>query len=695
MIRNLFSLKAGFSFLIVTFLLLGNLADVFAQQPPGLVRGHANKFVKLCGKPKPSCVNDLEWIFRCQYEKAYELLLKDPPIWDIQVRLKTGNEKNADTDDNVYVQFNTKANSKVFLDRLKNDYEKGNNDWYHVVGGGVTKLSDINRLVVGMEGTDGWCFSRAVIKINEGPTLATLTPPGGACKWLDDNGKIRFIPRGNKFTLSSQDKHRAIRLPNIIQLRKKIEAAIGDSIGKIPGLSWSRKLPEREVLVLTLDGNTTHVVALFTYKRKIDMPVYLGGGSEKVTAGLTLKFDVGVNSSKNITITNPKLKHTYVSVSGFRGGIASLLGIDESRIRKELKKIDLGKAFKGLSVPLGTGPVQPDFVSFRGDVINLGWPDLPSTVVAMVNNELVPGPIRCGSFNNIVLYKANTRTGKFLEVEVSGNTANVKRVRTHKDWRPIWDIVVPGYFGSSSSNRRGDLLFYDRKSGKAESYKVSTNGKVKLIKSFPKWAKGWDSIIPGQYNNDGVTDLLFYDSQKGLGLFYSVDSSGGIRLMRKNKWRKGWDIIIPGNFNNDRLTDLFFYNKDKGIGKFYRTDGSGRIKIIRKNNVAKAWDIVVPINLNGDRYTDLLFYRKTGKASFYTTDGAGRLNHIRTHQNWVKNWDYIVPLTPGPDGKQALIFYKKSNGLAKIHKVDAQGGVSNVYKKRWAKNWDAIVSYPK
>jgi len=93
MIRNLFSLKAGFSFLIVTFLLLGNLADVFAQQPPGLVRGHANKFVKLCGKPKPSCVNDLEWIFRCQYEKAYELLLKRPSYLGYSGTLENGQRK--------------------------------------------------------------------------------------------------------------------------------------------------------------------------------------------------------------------------------------------------------------------------------------------------------------------------------------------------------------------------------------------------------------------------------------------------------------------------------------------------------------------------------------------------------------------------------------------------------------------------
>jgi hypothetical protein len=145
---------------------------------------------------------------------------ENEPVLFVEIRLKTADITDAGTDDNVYVSLN-RSNSTL-LDYPRNDFDRGDDDRYHLSNNGIGEIKDIHSIALYKDGSDGWCVSEVELFINEWPAFAETYEP---CIWLDnDNGHDR------KHTI----RHVTLRGPDgipenypsqSVEIRDRLEAA--------------------------------------------------------------------------------------------------------------------------------------------------------------------------------------------------------------------------------------------------------------------------------------------------------------------------------------------------------------------------------------------------------------------------------------------------------------------------------------
>lgn len=165
---------------------------------------------------------------------------------------------------------------------------------------------------------------------------------------------------------------------------------------------------------------------------------------------------------------------------------------------------------------------------------------------------------------------------------------------------------------------------------------------ISLVGSF--LSRTYISVIPGDYNGDGITDLACQwkdiDTLTINGivrnfwiLIGSVNSSGTAGFSSAIL-PDGWDHqdgisgfytnLIPGDFNGDGKTDLIRQEKngwdDDNIGTFqvYFSKGDGTFDVITPQNPSYQTDMkgdyvnIIPGDFNGDGKTDFLRQEKGG-----------------------------------------------------------------------------------
>lgn len=108
------------------------------------------------------------------------------PVWRLQMVLATGDISDAGTDDTVSVSLNTANQTR--LDFPRDDFQRNNRFTYELPTTGITRLQDIDRFVVGKDGTDGVCLSEIELRVNGVAVFnQKLTSSGNPCKWIDND----------------------------------------------------------------------------------------------------------------------------------------------------------------------------------------------------------------------------------------------------------------------------------------------------------------------------------------------------------------------------------------------------------------------------------------------------------------------------------------------------------------------------
>ena len=111
----------------------------------------------------------------------------------VRLELHTGDVGDAGTDDDVQVVLSEPTSTGMnytWLDYGRNDFERRDTFTYDLNLNQLGFLSDINRIRITKDGTNGWCLADFRLLVNEVPVYAENFHhlPGG-CRWLDgDDG---------------------------------------------------------------------------------------------------------------------------------------------------------------------------------------------------------------------------------------------------------------------------------------------------------------------------------------------------------------------------------------------------------------------------------------------------------------------------------------------------------------------------
>lgn len=222
----------------------------------------------------------------------------------LQLRLRTANVADANTDDGVNVSLRDNDGGGTWLDYGRNDFERGDEFTYELILNGISDLSDINNIFLLKPGTDGWCIESLAL-LADGVEIFNQqfgsTP--STCQWLDDeNGHDTYFDIGRP-TLRAHPLWQAYQqpFPSLSLLRTDLEARIEGIVGnKIHygtyvdaypiyqgtlDVSWTHDALDgaSHVKVSKKDAQAVHV----EFKLDIDTP---GPGSVTATSDFDLRF---------------------------------------------------------------------------------------------------------------------------------------------------------------------------------------------------------------------------------------------------------------------------------------------------------------------------------------------------------------------------------------------------------------------
>ncbi|MCB9230068.1 MAG: hypothetical protein H6581_00245 [Bacteroidia bacterium] len=86
--------------------------------------------------------------------------------WRLQIRIHTCDEKNAGTDSKVFFMYNYDHRDRYYLAYGRNDRRRNHDEFYDLVIPELLDLNNIQRLALGIEGSDAWCFDRVELYLN-------------------------------------------------------------------------------------------------------------------------------------------------------------------------------------------------------------------------------------------------------------------------------------------------------------------------------------------------------------------------------------------------------------------------------------------------------------------------------------------------------------------------------------------------
>lgn len=162
---------------------------------------------------------------------------------------------------------------------------------------------------------------------------------------------------------------------------------------------------------------------------------------------------------------------------------------------------------------------------------------------------IIPCKYNSDKLTDLLVYRKVDGLAKYFSINQNGTNL----LSTMSGWRKTWDIIVAGNFAEGSSYGWGESEYclYDRTNNE-----IQINGIIIPQSAYYKW----DYIVSGKFDSDKIDDIMCYDRETGTARFYKVSSNGLSILKTYYNWRKTWNILISGNFDNAGNDDIFLYD---------------------------------------------------------------------------------------------------------------------------------------
>lgn len=212
----------------------------------------------------------------------------------VQVRFHTASVSDANSDDDVHVALNYyEENHGTYLDYGRDDFERGDTFTYDLMTEDVSDLSHINELYIFKTGTDGWCFDRLTLLVNEVPVYDESL---SSCRWLDNEGGSQnyyIVPRALLRAHPLWQAYTAtIPAPRLtrLDLAQRLEGFIGNMIHTMSslGLSWAGSARDQGYFVQVTRQDATAVHVVFTLGA--NQSSLIPGNEAEATISFDLRF---------------------------------------------------------------------------------------------------------------------------------------------------------------------------------------------------------------------------------------------------------------------------------------------------------------------------------------------------------------------------------------------------------------------
>jgi uncharacterized delta-60 repeat protein len=173
-----------------------------------------------------------------------------------------------------------------------------------------------------------------------------------------------------------------------------------------------------------------------------------------------------------------------------------------------------------------------------------------------------------------------------------------------------------------------------------------TNGST----SSRQWGLSTDTIVPGDYDGDGLTDLAVFRPSEGN--WYILNSSNGTAVIQN--WGASNDRPVPGDYDGDGRTDVAVFRQSEG-NWYIRNSSNGATRV---QGWGAATDKLVPGDYDGDGRADIAVFRPA-EGNWYIVNSA---TNTVTLRNWGAGDDQPVAGDYDGDGKTDLAVFRSAEG---------------------------------
>jgi hypothetical protein len=299
--------------------------------------------------------------------------LEEMPVYRIQLRLTTGTENDAGTDDPVYVQMNN-GDSKFYLAKGIDNFQQGKTVLYDVLSKNIKKIKHFDFLRIGVSGADGVCLKTIELLVNNCGTPIYSRSFAGTTGACIDNASSSLSPTieisASQLRASSGWNYEGMRSEMwrpALRISKDwivsaVEAAIGNQLfQEASDLQWGT--------VGGTGGNTT---------------LWEGAVETKKVNGHTLHFDLDLEA--DVTGPNPEVDVDFdLDFRCERGKI--LFEVRNTRIHTDIigniQELLRGRVFNLIKVSIGPIQISPGLLpqTLLGEMLGFStnlYPDSPS-----------------------------------------------------------------------------------------------------------------------------------------------------------------------------------------------------------------------------------------------------------------------------------------------------------------------------
>lgn len=235
------------------------------------------------------------------------------PVFRIQLRLVTGNNKNDNTDKSVYVKFND-PDMAYFMDYGPDDFERNADRKYDIISGHVWKISDIDYIEIGIKGDDVWGVKKVELYLNNS-TLPIFSKTYSSPQRINGSGNWQRKIVFNHKELRNNDSWRNIATDEKIRkpsplitadvIKSMVESMVGNMIyyngqGKV---AWGNKNG-----INTLWGDHVEMKRkdINTLAVDLDLQANIIGPNPEVDVDFDLVFDCTADGQLLIKTENVK-----------------------------------------------------------------------------------------------------------------------------------------------------------------------------------------------------------------------------------------------------------------------------------------------------------------------------------------------------------------------------------------------------
>jgi len=188
-------------------------------------------------------------------------------VYRLQLRFKTSNLKNANTDNAVGVVLNEK-DYPFYLNLSKDDREKGKIDTYDIHSVSIKQIKDIKQIQVFITNSDAWNIKHMELLVNNIVIYKKVF--SGKEGWIDSysskhKGSINISSRELRNTTNWRYNNRTktiYQLPSVVPVRmikSQVESMVGNTLHNMYGFTWGKKYGAEYVSIKRLNHNTLHV----------------------------------------------------------------------------------------------------------------------------------------------------------------------------------------------------------------------------------------------------------------------------------------------------------------------------------------------------------------------------------------------------------------------------------------------------